>query len=580
MHMRICVILALLSLSLLSLADPPALTPPTRDEVAAVRAQGRYLATIMLANGKAVELVLEGTEMPFTVANFVKLAQARFYDSQTFYHIENQSGGAGMPAVNLIQSGDPNNDGTGHAGYALNLEISPWLRHKRGTISMFHRSTPDSGGSQFFITRSDLQPLDGRFAAFGWVKTGMEILDAVQQGDKITSITIAPYAGAEPCPILAAAKPPLRYPPTKDEVAAAQQQGRFLATITMENDKTITLVLEGKEMPLTVANFVKLAQAQFYNGLSFHQVETEPGFQLIQGGDPNGDGSGNPGYGIKLEQSKLIHKQGAIAMIHSQDPNSAGCQFYITCCDVPDLDGNYAVFGWVKDGFDVVQQVKAGDKMKSVTIAPYAGTEPCPMLAAEKPTEKPKPADTVKPKPADTVKPNTRVAPTAAEIAAAQKQGRYLVTITLANGKKAEVVLEGKEMPLTVANFVKLAKTKFYDGLSFHRVETGTGFQLIQGGDPEGNGVGGPGYEIKFEKSKLIHKKGAIAMARSQDPDSAGSQFYVIFCDIPQLDGNYAVFGWVKSGLDALRQVKVGDKMKSVTVAPYPGQEPSPIKGK
>ncbi len=130
-----------------------------------------------------------------------------------------------------------------------------------------------------------------------------------------------------------------------------------------------------------------------------------------------------------------------------------------------------------------------------------------------------------------------------------------------------EVDLYGKDAPKTVANFVKLAKKKFYNGLTFHRVETGAGFQLIQGGDPDGNGSGGSDQTIKLEISpKLRHWEGALAMARASDPDSASSQFYICNCDIAQLDGSYAVFGKVVKGLDVSKRIKVGDKISSIVI--------------
>lgn len=166
-------------------------------------------------------------------------------------------------------------------------------------------------------------------------------------------------------------------------------------------------------------------------------------------------------------------------------------------------------------------------------------------------------------------------APTAAEVEKIREQGRFLVTITMEDGRQIEVVLEGAEMPLTTANFVQLVKAGFYNGLTFHRVVPDF---VIQGGDPSGNGTGGPGYSIKLEINKALkHKKGAISMARSQHPDSAGSQFFLTLAVTPHLDNGYAVFGWVKSGIDVVDSVKVGDRMKSVTVEPYAGQEPDPL---
>ena len=125
-----------------------------------------------------------------------------------------------------------------------------------------------------------------------------------------------------------------------------------------------------------------------------------------------------------------------------------------------------------------------------------------------------------------------------------------------------EVELDPTVAPLTVENFVKLAKKGFYNGLTFHRVIKGF---MIQGGCPKGNGTGGPGYTIKGEFSAngvnnpLKHTRGIISMARAMDPNSAGSQFFIMHQDAPHLDGQYAAFGKVVKGIevvDAIASVK------------------------
>jgi peptidyl-prolyl cis-trans isomerase B (cyclophilin B) len=116
-------------------------------------------------------------------------------------------------------------------------------------------------------------------------------------------------------------------------------------------------------------------------------------------------------------------------------------------------------------------------------------------------------------------------------------------------------------MPATVANFDKLVQSGFYNGLKFHRVED----WVIQGGDPIGNGTGGPGWKIRLETNpQLPNVRGAVGMARAMDPDSAGSQFYILKQDAPSLDGGYAVFGKVVQGMDVVDQIQIGDKMLSV----------------
>ena len=137
---------------------------------------------------------------------------------------------------------------------------------------------------------------------------------------------------------------------------------------TIETDKgIIKFELYQNKAPITAKNFIELAQSGFYDGLTFHRVE--PGF-VIQGGDPKGDGTGGSKKTIPLEiHPDLKHVKGAVAMARTNDPNSATSQFYITLSDVHQLDGNYAVFGKVIEGINVVESIRVGDKMNRVTIS-------------------------------------------------------------------------------------------------------------------------------------------------------------------------------------------------------------------
>lgn len=121
------------------------------------------------------------------------------------------------------------------------------------------------------------------------------------------------------------------------------------------------------------------------------------------------------------------------------------------------------------------------------------------------------------------------------------------------------------DAPQHCAAFLKLAEAGFYDGLKFHRVEPGF---VIQGGDPSGNGTGGPGYNLKAEFNERPHVRGTVAMARAANPDSAGSQFYICLDDARFLDRQYTVFGQMTDGFDALDAIRVGDTMTKVTVEP------------
>jgi len=135
--------------------------------------------------------------------------------------------------------------------------------------------------------------------------------------------------------------------------------------------------------------------------------------------------------------------------------------------------------------------------------------------------------------------------------------------ITLDNGQKIRIDFFPEDAPKTVENFVTLAKKGFYDGLTFHRIVPDF---VVQGGCPKGNGTGGPGYQIKAEFNKQKHLRGSVAMARSQHPDSAGSQFYITYGPTPHLDGNYTVFGKLVEGMEHVHRIKQGDRMSSVAI--------------
>lgn len=130
--------------------------------------------------------------------------------------------------------------------------------------------------------------------------------------------------------------------------------------------------------------------------------------------------------------------------------------------------------------------------------------------------------------------------------------------ITMEQGGEIKLELYPDLVPITVQNFVDLANKKFYDGLIFHRVISGF---MIQGGDPTGTGMGGPGYTIKGEfasngvKNPISHERGVISMARSQSPNSAGSQFFIMHAAARYLDGQYAAFGKVIEGMDVVDRI-------------------------
>jgi peptidyl-prolyl cis-trans isomerase B (cyclophilin B) len=155
--------------------------------------------------------------------------------------------------------------------------------------------------------------------------------------------------------------------PTGDELTtlAAEAQTARARISTEKGD--IVFTFYPNEAPQHSAAFIKLARAGFYNGLTFHRVE--PGF-VIQGGDPNGNGTGGPGYNLDAEFNEHPHLKGTVAMARASSPNSAGSQFYICLDDAPFLNRQYTVFGHVVEGQSVVDAIRRGDAMTSVTIEP------------------------------------------------------------------------------------------------------------------------------------------------------------------------------------------------------------------
>ena len=167
------------------------------------------------------------------------------------------------------------------------------------------------------------------------------------------------------------------------------------------------------------------------------------------------------------------------------------------------------------------------------------------------------------------------------------------VTIEMENGGVIKLELYPEKAPNTVNNFLSLVKRGFYDGVIFHRVIPGF---MIQGGDPDGTGMGGPGYRIRgefkhngFSKNNLKHERGVLSMARTMMPDTAGSQFFIMHDKAPHLDNEYAAFGKVIDGMDVVDEIantptdyndkpKAPQRMKKVTCETYGVDYPEPVK--
>ena len=332
----------------------------------------------------------------------------------------------------------------------------------------------------------------------------------------------------------------------------------YFAEIDIKDYGIIKVQLDEEQAPITVKNFVKLAKKGFYDGLTFHRIMF--GF-MMQGGDPNGNGSGGSSEKIKGEFSKngvennIKHQRGVISMARSQSYDSASSQFFIVHQEAEQLDGLYAAFGYVVDGMTVVDKVcnsaKPTDSNGSIT------KDKQPVINSIK-IYKEKPI---------VIDGNYT----------AEGEATHTATIKIKDYGTINLELYGNYAPITVANFVSLANEGFYDGLTFHRIMNGF---MMQGGDPDGDGTGGSDQEITGEfsangiQNQIKHKRGVISMARSNAPNSASSQFFIMHQTTASLDGNYAAFGMVTEGLDVVDEICTTVQVTDDNGTVVDGQQP------
>ncbi len=336
------------------------------------------------------------------------------------------------------------------------------------------------------------------------------------------------------------------------------KDGRIYVEMVVSGYGLMTIELDHNEAPITVHNFATLVNEGFYNGLTFHRVIEN---FMIQGGDPEGTGMGGSDKKIKGEfaandvENNIAHERGVISMARSKANDSASSQFFICHADQPSLDGSYAAFGYVVEGIEVVDAIAAvttdtSNKPTSDVVIKYArivrGAE---LLDSIDTSEETRPdwgrGDSID------------------------------VEISVRDFGKMRLTLDHTAAPITVENFVSLVEKEFYNGLTFHRVIKDF---MIQGGDPLGTGAGGSDKDIKGEflyngvNNTISHKRGVISMARSDDYNSASSQFFICHKDAAHLDGQYAAFGHVTEGIevvDAIAEVSTNqnDKpMESVVI--------------
>ncbi len=317
--------------------------------------------------------------------------------------------------------------------------------------------------------------------------------------------------------------------------------------IVFKNYGTVSLTLDATVAPITVDNFLKLANSGYYNNSYIGRVQQGFVMQNAEGKGSNcikGEFSSN---GVKNE---LLHKKGIISMARNgMSMNSASDQFFIMLDESSYLDGEYASFGWVTAGMNIVEAIAADIPDKAYQDENgFLSQAYMPMIEAVRVIGNngvPSPYTNPVPPAAEAFTPNISV----------DTEGHTLHTVEMSikGYGKVTMVLDETVAPITVQNFLSLVNSGYYDGLSIIRVQDGFVAQL-------GDGAGAESIKGEFSSNgvtnDLKHKKGILSMARSNDKDSASDQFFIMLSASSSLDGNYASFGWVTSGMNIIEYIE------------------------
>ena len=302
--------------------------------------------------------------------------------------------------------------------------------------------------------------------------------------------------------------------------------------------------------PKTADNFLSLVKRGFYDDLTIFRAQKD---FVIQGGKNSAENVGTVQgeFAANGYANPISHTKGVISMARTGDPNSATSQFFITLSDgaSSSLDGGYASFGRVVSGMDAVEAIaealipKAADSMGFVNDA-----DAIKILSAK----------IIEFSTVDNSRTEIMGTGACEYLDTRDISGRDIkyVEMCIRGYGKLVILLDATTAPVTVANFISLVESGFYNGLTFHRIIKNF---MIQGGDPEANGTGGSDHDIFGEfasnghENDISHLYGVISMARSQEPNSASSQFFICNADASSsLDGNYAAFGYVVEGMSVV----------------------------
>ncbi|HSL94259.1 MAG TPA: peptidylprolyl isomerase [Bacillota bacterium] len=359
-----------MSLALLNACVKPQVPEPipVEPEVLEKSNPDNPVMTIELQSGENIEVELLPEVAPNTVNSIISLVQSGYYDGLFFDYI----------VADMIVIGGNSPDGG--PGYRIQGEFSLGgyenpVSHTRGTVSLFNGGHPDSGAAQFFFVLDDAPHLDGFYAPFGRVLSGIEHIVRISRGpatedgwatnpvETMKKVTVDTLNKNYEAPVTA-------------EVWNEEQQNPVV-TLEIEAGGTVRIELLPGVALNTVRNFVALVERGFYDGLRFHRII--PGF-MVQGGDPQGNGTGGPNHYIYGEfasngiPNNLPHIRGTISMARSQHNDSAGSQFFLVVGDASFLDGKYAGFGRVLEGMDVVDRIVNGpsDQARNgLALAPF-----------------------------------------------------------------------------------------------------------------------------------------------------------------------------------------------------------------
>ena len=317
------------------------------------------------------------------------------------------------------------------------------------------------------------------------------------------------------------------------------------AEIVLESGEVIVVDLLEETAPQHVNNFVFLVNQRFYDDLTFHEVL--PGLSVRAGdptaGDPSAGWPADAGYELPDEDSAdglAVDAGGVLAMSRDEDGASSS-QFLITLSP-PEASVAEGLTAFGRVTSDLQPLHAFGSRDPAAIPPPPAG----PKIVEIRITEDSVSAASADSTPTEPEGPRSWDEPPAFAL---EDGVDYRATIEMADGGLIEIDLYEELAPQHVNSFVFLARQGFYDSVTFHRIIHGF---MAQGGDPTGTGAGGPGYMIDAEFNDTEHVRGILSMARSADPNSAGSQFFIVYAAAPHLDGQYTAFGEVISGMDVV----------------------------